>query len=99
MNDLLGNDLDLKNIDNVLHVLRNPHGWNDHVVRDARLAAADEIERLHAALNGLLTGDVGRQTLHKLATGQGTDTDDGRAWLRAAAMVTPNLNSATRPEN
>lgn len=30
----------------VLHILRNPHGWNDHVVRDARLAAADEIERM-----------------------------------------------------
>lgn len=46
MNELLGNDLNLKNIDNVLHVLRNPYGWNDHVVRDARLAAADEIDRL-----------------------------------------------------
>lgn len=39
-------DIDLKNIDQVLHVIRNPHGWNDHVVRDARLAAAIEIERL-----------------------------------------------------
>ena len=48
-------EIDLKNIDHVLHVLRNPHGWNDHVVRDARLAAADEIERLQGAEEG---GDI-----------------------------------------
>ena len=46
--------------------------------------------RLRAAMTALLCGDVGRQTLAKLTEGQGTDTDDGRAWLHAAAIVTPN---------
>lgn len=39
-------NIDLTKVDNILHVLRNPFGWNDYVVRDARLQAADEIERL-----------------------------------------------------
>lgn len=55
---------------------------------------ADPIEvriiKLYMTLQDLLTGDVGRQTLAKLAAGQGTDTDDGRAWMRAAEVVTQN---------
>jgi hypothetical protein len=43
-------EIDLTKTAHVLHVLRNPHGWNDHVVRDVRLAAADLIERLHGSL-------------------------------------------------
>ena len=35
-------------MNNLLEILRNPQGWNDHVVRDARVKAADEIERLTA---------------------------------------------------
>lgn len=49
-----------------------------------------EHAQLRAALTALISGDVGRQTLEKLAAGQGTDTDDGRAWIRAAEMVRPN---------
>ena len=30
----------------VLHLLRNPWGWSDDVVREARYKAADELERL-----------------------------------------------------
>ena len=30
----------------VLHLLRNPWGWSEDVVREARLKAADELERL-----------------------------------------------------
>lgn len=30
----------------LLHLLRNPFGWSTEVVREARLKAADELERL-----------------------------------------------------
>lgn len=39
------------------------------------------------ALRAVLTSEVGKQTLHKLADGQGTDTDDGRAWLSASRLL------------
>ncbi len=32
----------------LLHILRNPHGWSDESVRDARNRAATELERLWA---------------------------------------------------
>lgn len=45
---MTADSIDMTNIDNILHVLRNPYGWNDHVMRDARLLAADEIERIRS---------------------------------------------------
>ena len=36
-----------KNRNFMLHVLRNPFGWSDDVVREMRLKAADELERLY----------------------------------------------------
>lgn len=33
----------------------------------------------------LVDSDVGRDTLWKLSRGQGTETEDGKAWLAAAA--------------
>lgn len=30
----------------LLHILRNPSGWSDETVRDARTKAANELERL-----------------------------------------------------
>ena len=36
-----------KNRNFMLHVLRNPYGWGDEVVREMRLKAADELERLY----------------------------------------------------
>jgi hypothetical protein len=36
----------MSNINNLIDVLRNTEGWNDHVVRDVMLKAADELERL-----------------------------------------------------
>jgi hypothetical protein len=30
----------------ILHILRNPYGWSDEAVRDVRLQAAKELERL-----------------------------------------------------
>lgn len=34
----------------ILHVLRNPYGWDENAVREARLAAADLIENLERQL-------------------------------------------------
>jgi hypothetical protein len=51
------------------------------------------------ALRAVLESDVGRQTLQKLADGQGTDTPDGRAWLAANALLQapqPSAWPATR---
>ena len=31
----------------ILHILRNPCGWSEDVVREVRLMAADELERLY----------------------------------------------------
>lgn len=30
----------------MLHLLRNPHGWSEETIRDARIKAAAELERL-----------------------------------------------------
>lgn len=30
----------------LLHLLRNPHGWGEETIREARLKAAKELERL-----------------------------------------------------
>jgi hypothetical protein len=55
---------------------------------------ADDMHHLrkqHDALLDLLSklvgSDVGRNTLWKLSTGQGTETEDGKAWLAAQATV------------
>lgn len=42
----MNENIDLSNINHLLHVLRNPYGWNDHVKEAVRLKAADELERL-----------------------------------------------------
>ena len=38
----------------VLHILRNPYGWNQEQVRRAQLQACDEIERWKEAYENLL---------------------------------------------
>jgi hypothetical protein len=43
-------NIDYSNINHLLHVLRNPYGWNGHVIETVRLKAADELERLNAEL-------------------------------------------------
>lgn len=47
---MIAETIDPAKIDHILHVLRNPYGWNDHVVRDAQLAAATRLEQLGAEL-------------------------------------------------
>lgn len=39
--------------DGVLHILRNPHGFPEEVVRQARLDAADRIEALTSRVREL----------------------------------------------
>jgi len=39
------------------------------------------------ALRAVLTSEVGKQTLLTLADGQGTNTDDGMAWLSANRLL------------
>ena len=46
----MNENIDLTNRHNLLHVLRNPYGWNDHIIAEARLKAADDIERLFRLL-------------------------------------------------
>ncbi len=76
--------------------LPDPHDEREVMHAPLLMDAANEIETLRVTLAAILSGDVGRQTLAKLATGQSTDTDDGRAWMRAALMVTPNVAGSTR---
>jgi hypothetical protein len=39
--------------DLILHILRNPYGWPEEKVAEARLAAADEIEKLQDAYTNM----------------------------------------------
>lgn len=48
------------------------------------MATADQIAQ---ALDAVLSSEVGRQVFLTLASGQGKDTDDGRAWMRARLML------------
>jgi hypothetical protein len=57
---MMRENLDLSDINQVLHVIRNPYGWNEHVVRDARLKLADEFERLRAEVDALRAGNAKR---------------------------------------
>lgn len=52
-------------------------------------------DRLRASLSAVLASYVGRDTLGKLAEGQGTGTDDGKAWLAAAALLLASARSPT----
>lgn len=60
-----------------------------HPIAALRLEVA-RLHKIEAAIVTLLSGDVGRQTLAKLTQGQGTDTEDGRAWMAAAEIVKQN---------
>ena len=40
-------DAERKKRDFMLHVLRNPYGWSEEVVREMRINAANELERLY----------------------------------------------------
>lgn len=39
----------MRTLDRYLHILRNPAGWSDDSVREARLWAADQIEKAQPA--------------------------------------------------
>jgi hypothetical protein len=41
-------------ISDILHILRNPYGWNEDQVRRARIQACEEIERWKDAYENLL---------------------------------------------
>ncbi|WP_153811678.1 hypothetical protein [Pseudomonas ovata] len=42
---------------------------------------------LRKSLNALVTGECGQQLLQKFESGQGSATDDGKAWLAARALM------------
>ena len=71
----------------------NESSFHDTTIANRAIRAANahkavaQRDKLLAALQGILESDVGRQTFQKLAEGQGTDTDDGRAWLTARHVV------------
>lgn len=54
---------------------------------DCRACAIVQRDRLRIALNSVLKSDIGRQTLLKLADGQGTETAEGQVWLDAKAII------------
>lgn len=63
-----------------IHILRNPWGWTENGQREARLWAADEIERLRGQRDVLeqLLGDAG-EVLHTLTE---PETQDEAEMLR-----------------
>ena len=60
---------------------------DEHGFEQLQRDAIAEIELLRATLRAVLSGNVGQQTMARLAAGQGTATMDGQAWLSAAALV------------
>jgi hypothetical protein len=64
---------------------REAHTWWT-AARDT----ATDAGTLRKALREVLQSDVGRATLQKLADGQGTNTDEGRAWAAAESALGPN---------
>lgn len=54
---------------------------------------------LRELLERIVAGDVGRMIYAKLATGQATETDDGKAWLELRALLaTPPADAALEAE-
>ena len=50
---------------------------------------------LRELMERIVAGDVGRMIYAKLATGQATETDDGKAWLELRALLaTPPADAA-----
>jgi hypothetical protein len=61
--------------------------WDAEQQRDEAIAWGEKLKGLLASIIG---GDVGRSVIWKLYDGQGTETEDGKAWLAAqAAISTP----------
>jgi hypothetical protein len=60
----------------------NIEQWNRRA--DPAAGTEKDAERL---LTAIVRSDVGIATRHKLEDGQGTSTDDGRAWLAAIEFV------------
>jgi len=56
---------------------------------------SDRDTTLLAALRGVLESDVGRQTLLKLAGGQGVNTAEGQAWLTASSALSARSDPAS----
>ena len=55
----------------------------------------DTIKISRELLERIVAGDVGRMIYAKLATGQATETDDGKAWLELRALLaTPPADAA-----
>lgn len=52
-------------------------------------AGASDAEGTMAALRAVLATETAVQILHRLEEGQGTDTDDGRAWMKARDLARP----------
>lgn len=60
-----------------------------YAFRDAKADIA-ELAELAEALRGIMAGSVAVGTLYNLAKGIGTNTDEGRAWLAAKALLEKN---------
>lgn len=56
-----------------------------------------ELAELVEALRWIMAGDVSRQALANLEKGIGTETDEGRAWLAAKALLDKHDNLRATP--
>lgn len=61
----------------------------DVLDREAERPATEDSRCAIDALLAVLATDTAVQIFHRLDEGQGTDTDDGRAWLMARALAGP----------
>jgi hypothetical protein len=63
-------------------------GWQKGQSRALASRPAEVDDEALRLLRTILAGDVGQQTLGKLARGQSTETEDGKAWLAAHKLIT-----------
>lgn len=78
----------------------------DNIVEGQVERLRKERDELLALLRKLIEGDVGRDVRWKLAEGQATETEDGKVWLAAKALVEGTqgarcaaFNSTTKSQN
>jgi hypothetical protein len=57
-------------------------GWNRCIEEVTRINASRDVAA-RDLLQRIVTGEIGRHVFDKLATGQATETEDGKTWLEA----------------
>lgn len=70
--------------------MKSQQGSEAAAPADQQAAIASELDTEKALLRDILEGDAGASILARLDHGQGSATEDGKAWLAARAHLAKN---------